>query len=342
MRQRENQLVTLKVLVATFAIVWFSASGFLFFEIRAKPDLTWGDAIWWSFVTMTTVGYGDYFPTTNWARFAIGLPTMLFGISILGYLLANVASLVIESKSKELRGMKQIKLSGHVLLIHYSDAYRVLQVVDELAADPMTRDRGVVLVDADLEQLPPELSQRGVKFVRGNPAREATLEQANFREATHALVLAKDPHDPRSDGLNLGVTMTIERLHAEIRTVTECVDPDSLEVLERTGSDGVVCPSSFSSSLLVQELIDPGVQAVFAELSSTTVGQQFFVIEITNMAEWTYGELNAWALSRGLLPVGLKRQKQVLLNPKAESKVEKGDEAVLIGADRPSTVDTSA
>lgn len=332
--------VGLKMIVAVIAIVWYSASGYLYFEIEAKPDLTWGDALWWSLVTMTTVGYGDHFPQTLPGRYLVGVPTMVFGISTLGYLLSSVATYLIESKSKELKGMKQLKLEDHVLLVHFSDTHRVLQMVTELQSDHATRGKPIVLIDNDLEELPAELAARDIKFVRGNPARESTLERANYAKASYAIILARDPKDVRSDDLNLAVTITIERLNAKIRTVVECVDPESIEILRRTGCDSIVCASKLCSSLLVQELLDPGVQAVFDELSRIQLGQQIFVSEIGAMQDWTYTELCGWGAKCGMLVLGIKRGNDIHLNPDRELALKRGDQAILIGAHRPAVIDT--
>ncbi|MFB2585682.1 potassium channel family protein [Herbiconiux liukaitaii] len=56
---------------------------------------TFGDALWWAFVTITTVGYGDYFPVTVEGRLiAVGL--MLGGIALLGVVTATIASWIVE------------------------------------------------------------------------------------------------------------------------------------------------------------------------------------------------------------------------------------------------------
>ncbi|BBC36770.1 Ion transporter [Streptomyces graminofaciens] len=70
---------------------------------RDSPDgniKTLGDAVWWSFTTMTTVGYGDHAPTTGLGRvLAVGL--MLSGIALLGVVTANIAAWFISRFEKD-------------------------------------------------------------------------------------------------------------------------------------------------------------------------------------------------------------------------------------------------
>jgi voltage-gated potassium channel len=59
------------------------------------PIQTFGDAVWWSFTTITTVGYGDTYPVTIEGRFvAVGL--MFCGIGVLGVVTASFASWLVE------------------------------------------------------------------------------------------------------------------------------------------------------------------------------------------------------------------------------------------------------
>jgi voltage-gated potassium channel len=53
-----------------------------------------GDAIWWGLVTITTVGYGDFFPVTTMGR-ATGIFVMFAGIGIIGALASILASLLV-------------------------------------------------------------------------------------------------------------------------------------------------------------------------------------------------------------------------------------------------------
>ena len=55
---------------------------------------TFGDALWWAVTTMSTVGYGDRYPTTTDGR-VVGVGLMLAGIALLGVITATFASWLI-------------------------------------------------------------------------------------------------------------------------------------------------------------------------------------------------------------------------------------------------------
>jgi len=71
---------------------------------RGEFHTTW-DGIWWSLVTVTTVGYGDLTPTSLQGQI-VGIFVMLFGIGFLSVLTATVASHFVEvDKSDETQEM---------------------------------------------------------------------------------------------------------------------------------------------------------------------------------------------------------------------------------------------
>ncbi|MDX6264299.1 MAG: voltage-gated potassium channel, partial [Kribbellaceae bacterium] len=56
---------------------------------------SFADAIWWAATTITTVGYGDQFPTTAEGRF-VGVGLMVGGIALAGTITAALASWFVE------------------------------------------------------------------------------------------------------------------------------------------------------------------------------------------------------------------------------------------------------
>lgn len=72
----------------------------------AEPNLTgFGDALWWAVTTVTTVGYGDRYPTTDSGRFIAG-GLMLAGIALLGIVTASFASWLLD-KVREVEDASQ-------------------------------------------------------------------------------------------------------------------------------------------------------------------------------------------------------------------------------------------
>lgn len=61
---------------------------------------TFGEALWWAFVTMTTVGYGDFTPVTIVGRCVAG-GLMLGGIALIGAVTATIASWIVEKVADE-------------------------------------------------------------------------------------------------------------------------------------------------------------------------------------------------------------------------------------------------
>jgi voltage-gated potassium channel len=57
------------------------------------------DAVWWVFVTVTTVGYGDRFPTTTWGRL-LGVLVMFGGIALIGVLASFLSSFFLSPPKK--------------------------------------------------------------------------------------------------------------------------------------------------------------------------------------------------------------------------------------------------
>lgn len=83
---------------AAVAVVGFVAALAVLDAERANPQAnikTFGDALWWAATTVTTVGYGDRFPTTAEGRF-VGVGLMVTGIALVGVVTAALASWFVE------------------------------------------------------------------------------------------------------------------------------------------------------------------------------------------------------------------------------------------------------
>jgi voltage-gated potassium channel len=89
--------VLLTILVLTVASVLV-----LQFESKSADAniTTGGDALWYAIVTITTVGYGDFYPVTTAGRIA-AVFIMFMGVGIIGALASLLASLLVGGSSAE-------------------------------------------------------------------------------------------------------------------------------------------------------------------------------------------------------------------------------------------------
>lgn len=323
-----------KVLLMFAGLVWYAVSGFLFFEIEKKPDLEWLDALWWTLVTMATVGYGDIFPVTTGGRFLIGVPTMVFGIGFLGFIISATASRLIEARSRKLQGLAEIIMKNHVLIINYTAEEEIIQLLKELRADTKTKNQQICLVDERLPEIPLRLLDFGVTFVKGNPADEEILARACLGDASYVIILSSDRSNPHSDDQNLATTLIIEKMNPEVFSIVEVLDPRKIHQMELAGADCALCMSDFRSNLIIQELEDPGLKNILMDLTSNQRGEQFYLVKVEKMKQWKYRELVLWGLEKGYSVAGIVRNGEPSLNCPADFQLMQGDKAVLIGRER--------
>jgi len=89
------------VAMTTTLLIFVASLAILDTERHAPGALitTFGDALWWAFVTITTVGYGDLYPVTATGRL-IAAGVMLGGIALIGVVTATLASWIVENVAK--------------------------------------------------------------------------------------------------------------------------------------------------------------------------------------------------------------------------------------------------
>ncbi|WP_159448379.1 potassium channel family protein [Demequina sp. NBRC 110052] len=90
------------VVLSTVLLLWIGSVWVLSAEREVADSAinTFGDALWWAFVTVTTVGYGDYAPVSVTGRLVAG-GMMLLGIALLGVVTASVAAWFVSITSGE-------------------------------------------------------------------------------------------------------------------------------------------------------------------------------------------------------------------------------------------------
>lgn len=125
---------------------------------RGAPDstiTTFPQALWWAFVTVTTVGYGDLTPVTATGRM-VAVVLMIGGIAVIGVVTATLASWIVSRVADE-SADEQAATRRQVALLQ-EQIERLEQKVDALAS-PSPADHDSIPVphphtDADHDRNP--------------------------------------------------------------------------------------------------------------------------------------------------------------------------------------------
>jgi voltage-gated potassium channel len=202
------------------------------------------DAVYFSVVTASTVGYGDIVPRTAVARL-FGISALVVGTASFAIALGVLLTPAIEARLvKALGKMTQSELDlldDHVLVLGHGDLTEA--VVQELQGKTPFL---VVVRDDDRARA---LGERGLDTLTGDASDEATLQRAHI-EAARAVVAATN--DDAADALAI---LTARHLAPEVHIVAAATQRENVDKLRRAGADTVISPASIGGHLLVESAL---------------------------------------------------------------------------------------
>lgn len=259
---RQQSLDRLVIIVVL--LIFLSAIAQTAFERNSGTDeyLTFYDWLWWSVVTLSTVGYGDVAPETASGR-AIATMLILLGTGTLSVFTAAIASIFVQDSLNAQRGMTDYDFRNHIILCEWN--YRAREIVSELRADPRTQRVPIVLI-ADIDAKP--LDDDNLYFVKGK-VNDETLRRAGIEWAGTAIIVGDDSLNATArDAQVVLATLTVETLRPEAYTVVELIDETNVVHCQRANADEVIVGSEFSTRLLARAVLDRGISKVVSEMLS--------------------------------------------------------------------------
>lgn len=272
-------------------------------------------ALYYSFVTITTVGYGDYSPKTPVGRI-IAVMLMLFGAASVSMVTATIASIFVERKIREGRGLiRLINTKDHIILCGWKKQMAKL-LTDILAINDVLKPKDLVVVanvDPDtievFRQQNPGL--REVNILRGEHFNENILKLAQVREAKSVYLLS-DESDPNAspseiDSKTVMAAMAIRNMSKNVHLCAELLDAKFRSYLENVHVSEMIFSTEYSRSLIANSTISTGLAKVINDLLDATSGNWLFTREIPDeFVGKEYSDLKKhFSDSKNLLLVGV-------------------------------------
>ena len=243
--------------------------------MMALEGLTLGEAIWLTFTTITTTGYGDYSAKTGAGRAATIVLIYLSGI----FLLTQAGSAFFElrglRRERQRRGEWRWDLQDHIVFINAPEAEPgdyLRRLLDQLQRSHagFARVPALVLTENFPDGLPTSLEDDPqISHVRGRFDDPGALHAAALDRAAIAVILAEREGDRISDSHTFDVIHRLRDRGVKARIIAECVDDRNRDRFKRAGADAVVRPLRGYPEMIVRAIVAPGSERIIEQIFSS-------------------------------------------------------------------------
>ena len=242
---------------------------FFVFERLDDRDVTIFDSLWYSIVSITTIGYGDFSAQSLGARLGTIFFIVIAGLTTFTAAAGILVDWIMDFQFRERAGMGTIHAKDHLLIINFPSEARVREIVEEFRQDSQHQSDDLVILTDQTETLPvgfPDLF-----FVRGSPLEEESYRRAGIKNAKQAIVLSTRYDDPHSDSVVASIVYMIEHLNPKTRVVAECLSERHTVLFAGAKNVSLVHTLHLSNNLLVQEAQDPGVSLLTRAVTTNRI-----------------------------------------------------------------------
>lgn len=251
--------VGILLLVAVF--LWFDRGGL---RDNAHPERPMGfaDVLYFTVVSLTTVGYGDIAPVTTAARLINAIILTPIRVFLLALFLGTAYEIIFLRYQEKVQ-MSQLRerLKNHVILCGFGVKGRA--IVGELLAHGHRRE-DIVVIEPE-EAAAQEATALGLVVLCGNASSEAVLRAAAVEKAGHVLAA------PNRDDVCVLICLTVRALCPSVRLVASAREEENVKLLYRAGADMVVSPSVSGGRLMAAAVRQQAVPEFLEDL--LTYGQ---------------------------------------------------------------------
>jgi voltage-gated potassium channel len=304
-----------RVFIWILGVIAYATIGFHFIE--GQP---WTVSLYWTFVTIGTVGYGDYSPKTTLGMF-FTISVIVLGIGSFAIAIEAIVDFLLQRQQMRLMGLINVEKSRHVVICGWTES--TMECIKEIG-----KENEIFIIDED-EAVRQNALKNKVNFVHGDPTRIKDLKKANVNGAKAIIV------DMGSDSKSIHCILGIRKIDQEVRIIAEAERYENIEQLELAGATQVISPFVISGRLMYKS-IDDGYEAMFvqevlAEHKSREM-KEVLVTEDSYFAGKTILEADIHERT-GVILIGIGESGDLAIDPSRDYVIKPGD--VILGIGKP-------
>ncbi|MCL0076850.1 NAD-binding protein [Dehalococcoidia bacterium] len=240
-------------------VLTFGSLSFAYFE-----GIRLFDAVYWVFVTITTVGFGDIAPVTVGGRVTFFF-VALGGIGTIALVLEQLISLSTKQQFRRMLGLNKIKLQKHIIIVGYNEVTEEIIKTFQRVPD---KDFIVILREhKNVSQA--ELDSKDITYIIGNVTHHEIYERANISEADTLIVSTED------DAETLMIALVARRVNKDINIIASCLSRDHVDMMRQANINHIVSSSEIDGILLSNAITEPVVTSFITNAISLEPGLDF-------------------------------------------------------------------
>ena len=233
-----RMLVVVLLFAVVFGLLWWDRDGL---HDQADGEVSFTDVVYFTMITVTTVGYGDIVPVSTRARLidALVVTPIRFGLWFL--FLGTAYQLIIRQYMEGYRMAKlQSTLNRHLIVCGFG--HTGFSTTKELLARGAQADQ-IVAIDPreDRVRLAGSL---GVAAFQADATQEAVLRNAVIEKAKGVIITAG-----RDDASAL-ILLTARHLNPTVRLIVSAKEEENVKLFKQGGADAIVSPATFGGYIL--------------------------------------------------------------------------------------------
>jgi len=324
----------IKLCLAYLLLILLSSAAVSLVEPEGSGLKSFWEAVWWSVVTSTTVGYGDVSPVSVAGKVVAVILPMFLGIGIAAAFLTYLASMFVERKDKKMHGEVDFTGRDHILIVGYTGETR--DIIEQILRDEQRKQRDIVLL-ADLDRHPlPERPE--VHFVKGKPETKQALKRANAGQAAQVVIHTGSDEESLFAQIN-ALSLVKEGCGLTIR----CLSSDSLATFASVPGNFEVI-MQMTAEMLCQAMQDK-VHIPLQILLRNDEAEEIYLLVTPKMdGSWNWWRLHVELKERyDYLTFAMQAPDDaVCVNPDMGTGVPGGSWIWLIARERPQAIDWQA
>ncbi len=313
-----------------FASVVIFISSVLIFVIEGNNPASnikdFFSALYWSVVTLSTVGFGDITPVSQEGRF-VTIFIIISGVGVLSFFTSLIVSAFNErlDEFKEAKMIEDVtKLQKFYLICGYDT------IAKEVVKEYKFKNKNIIVIDNKEERVNNAKSD-GLQAFLLNPGSVASYTKlhVNFKKQVVAvLCLAHD------DVANVYTALTVRSIDANVRILSLLMNDVNKKKLQFAGVNDIIYPQELigmiTRELVGQPVAFEAIHALRSENSIVKIGE--IIITEGMLSHYSYvGDLGNKRFRIVLLGVYKKRYEKFWFNPIDSTLLEAGDILLVIG-----------